>query len=250
MTSCLTAVEFTHVSGKPEDKIVHTFAGTFGATVIDDNALNAWHAALIQYYGTSHTGYGPLNKYISQLVSRAAGTHVLKSWILPPVPGTLGSPDLVTVSALAAGENSMPWPEEMAVVISRHASVVDIAEEGPEEDIPTPRRAQNYGAPATHTGRIRPAARRRGRTYFGPLNDGARDDFQGAAIPPIVSTKLSNELKAAELALAQTDGISLGVFSRRDWLVRPVVGGHIDNAFDVQRRRGHAPTLRNLWVLA
>lgn len=250
MAGVLTQIDLSHVSGKPEDKVVHTFAGTHPGTP-DTSELDSWAARIYAWYVAAHTGpKGPEN-FLSGLISRAPGSMVQKSYIIPVVRGLFGSPDHVVTTALPAAQGAMPWPEEMAVVVSRHALLTDVAEEGAQEQIPTPRRAIAMGAPATHLGTPRPAARRRGRMFFGPLNDGARDGAQGAAVPPIVSGALQLALVEAEKTLADSvGGIQLGVFSRRDWVVRECRGGFVDNAFDVQRRRGHRSTARSLWNAA
>lgn len=105
-----------------------------------------------------------------------------------------------------------------------------------------------------------PLARRRGRIYIGPVAASA-GEISGARTQPN-STFLSN-LGTAAAALAGITGPPTCVWSvfspttagPAPWsegvlanAFTPIVGGHIDNAWDTQRRRGQAATSRTLWV--
>jgi hypothetical protein len=96
-------------------------------------------------------------------------------------------------------------------------------------------------------------ARRRGRIYLGPLSTIALGDDSGTAgINPsrpdpefqLAATHYGHAL-AQEL---QTAGYVWCIRSTRpsENFVR-VVGGHVDNAWDTQRRRGVKPTARYIW---
>lgn len=90
-------------------------------------------------------------------------------------------------------------------------------------------------------------ARRRGRVYIGPL--GATVNSQGRV----------NSANVTQLKNAFTTFLNAStVAANRDWMVysrvqpvgqrtTPVIGGWVDNAFDIQRRRGLASSARTLW---
>jgi hypothetical protein len=91
------------------------------------------------------------------------------------------------------------------------------------------------------------AARRRGRVYIGPLSDNAREgggDPQVASAARIALAQDADDLLTASNASADW---SWGVYSRTDGILRPVVAGWVDDAFDVQRRRGLEPTTRSTY---
>jgi hypothetical protein len=91
--------------------------------------------------------------------------------------------------------------------------------------------------------------RRRGRVYLGPWGTTAADTTLGRPTPGICAA-----LGAAATAfLAASDAASTWswvVVSEATGTVSPVLitDGWVDNAWDIQRRRGIAPTLRNAWT--
>lgn len=100
-------------------------------------------------------------------------------------------------------------------------------------------------------------ASRRGRIFFGPVSTGVLD-VNGTTAK--VGASQVGTLETALTALAGTfasDGDDWfwcvysptidGQFSL-DLATVAITDGWIDNAFDVQRRRGHASTVREIWV--
>lgn len=99
------------------------------------------------------------------------------------------------------------------------------------------------------------AARRRGRIYLGPLDANIVDNLtQGAIIDSATEALVAG---AAETLrdVADTSDASWVVFSPTSYAAVPslatscfpVVGGHVDNAFDTIRSRGIDSTSRTLW---
>jgi hypothetical protein len=86
-------------------------------------------------------------------------------------------------------------------------------------------------------------ARRRGRIYFGPLNNTSFNDASG-----VMNATFCGILNAAGGALlAASDSASdwaWVVYSPTGETSYPVVGGWVDNAPDIQRRRGFKSTAR------
>jgi hypothetical protein len=89
----------------------------------------------------------------------------------------------------------------------------------------------------------------RGRIYFGPLNNGAKaEDSNGNPVP---SAQFLTDLKLACAGLYMNMGANdtpWSVWSRKDAVMRPVIGGWILNQFDVQRRRRFKGTAKTSWT--
>lgn len=105
--------------------------------------------------------------------------------------------------------------------------------------------ASIHAAPATGFS----AARLRGRIYLGAIGDGAVAAGASSAFPT-VAEGFRTDVNGAANALvgaAVAAGWNWVVYSRAGALAHNVVGGHCDDAFDTQRRRGQDPTIRNTW---
>lgn len=90
--------------------------------------------------------------------------------------------------------------------------------------------------------------RRKGRVYIGPLAAGSAT-IGSDGKPATGANLIVQTLKAAGSALRDaslaTADWSWCVYSEADDAAYPVVTGWVDNAFDIQRRRGLAPTTRS-----
>lgn len=88
-----------------------------------------------------------------------------------------------------------------------------------------------------------PQARRRGRIYLGPLAD-----ITNTSTSPVVATAKVNQLKDAGAALLLASNTATDwawvVYSVADNDTVTVGSGWVDNAFDIQRRRGLEATYR------
>lgn len=126
--------------------------------------------------------------------------------------------------------------------------------------VPLNESTQNYGATGTTSlpGEVAvclsyqaaplsgvPQARRRGRVYIGPLNNGMVGTT-GRPDNSIITTlrHCGRRLLAASNAAPSTDWV---VYSQLMGTAADVVGGWVDNAFDTQRRRGQSATTRSSW---
>lgn len=89
-----------------------------------------------------------------------------------------------------------------------------------------------------------PQARRRGRVYIGPI-DSALLDSTGMLTP----TAVNNVVAAFDTfwTAAASSAVVWSVYSRVDQDLYAISNGWVDNAPDVQRRRGTAATLRTTW---
>jgi|ERR1044071_5301509 hypothetical protein len=219
----LGRITIPYDSGLPEDVAVWdvAFAGESGAALED---LSTHLVNFVNVYGTTE----PLAFYLSDYVDRSSLAAKVDIYEIPAVEGPLGSPintEQFTVGPRAVGGAELPT--EVAACTSFHAELSGIPEE---------------------SGDTRPRARRRGRVYVGPLNT-----FAISNVPPVMlNGTFITDLIAATKGLADGAGADLwamSVFSRTDWLLRPVIGGYVDNAVDIQRRRGVEATSRTTWVI-
>jgi hypothetical protein len=124
-----------------------------------------------------------------------------------------------TTSVAFTPPDETPLPREVALCLSMHADLSSGVER----------------------------ARRRGRIYIGPCNinilPASHTDFHVSA------TAVNTLAQAAAALTTELDGhgIALEVWSETDGVGRAVQGGWVDNAYDIQRRRGNGPSARTLW---
>lgn len=211
----------------------------------EDDAKNVWHfesfgdfltasdmsdiaTALTAFYSgpIASLGIGP---YFSPSRSRAASACRID--IATVNPGVAGESD-DTVSpilqssnfTLPAAGNAQGMPEQVAVALSLEASLTGVVEEIPGPDP-----------------RVRPASRRRGRIYIGPVHIGLADS-ETTTNRCRVSAATRNQVLAAANALNDslllTPEARTVVYSRAGAIAYPVVNFAVDDRFDVVRRRG------------
>lgn len=93
-----------------------------------------------------------------------------------------------------------------------------------------------------------PAARTRGRIYVGPLTLNAMTS--GSNLVQASPNNAFRDLLLAAGSQLQSDLNGIGyqwcVWSPTDAILHTIVQVSVDNAWDVQRRRGHAPSLRSV----
>lgn len=91
-------------------------------------------------------------------------------------------------------------------------------------------------------------ATRRGRVFLGPLNLGALNALTGRLVDADrVAIATAFQTFAQKQDEAGFSGWQWMVYSRKNDAMSRVVMGHVDNAFDTQRRRGVESTLRSVW---
>ena len=205
-------------SGFAEDRVVNTFH-FHGPGAFDFGDIAGAINAVAEFYNSEvgvPTNQGrSLAEWLSPWVSRDAE---LRGYNLedgrPRVP-------VIQPLTLNAAGSSTGLPEEVCLVASM------------------------TGAPPV-------TRRRRGRLFFGPLVAMANHE-NTATTNSSPQDGLREDLAIACKRLADTTLTDL------DWCIRsihpaenfvPIVGGHVDNAFDTQRRRGPDATIRTSWVAA
>lgn len=232
----------TALTGLAEDNCVNTlyFNGPVQPptpTPPTAGQIDSIAARLTAFYNDMQLSGSAIASFIGEQMSRVANANSFDFYWTDGVepPATWGSPIAVRSWTLGPVSPGTPFPSEVATVLSFHADLTDVPE---TQANPTP-------PPAT----IRPAARRRGRIFLGPLQN-----FAGAENSTtheiMVNTNWNDTLVQAAAALKfQND-------ATWEWVVTsnalggnlPVEGGYVDNAFDTQRRRGQAPTARSVWI--
>lgn len=226
MGSIFAEVVFAPTSGVPEDNVVNTFTFQTAAVGSPTSADYDDIAVFLQsFYNNAQTSGSTVANLLGTQLSRAANGVTIKQYDLDGhlLGDAHGSPRRVSTFTLGAsqgGETNMP--SEVAICLSYHALLTDFQQE---------------------LGNTRPAARRRGRLYLGPLCTLART--QDATTGDVkVSSVARSTLTQAATALLASPTVSWSQWSRKQAAVSDVTGGFVDDAFDTQRRRGRNASLR------
>lgn len=222
-----------HRSGLPEDIVEMTVNVRFP----DEPSLLDRASAVDKYIQFFQFGSGAVSQapdeYLSDALSRTANAAQILGYETTDLTGEtpFGSPTASSSFTLGAALVGQELPEEVCACISYNADLTNVPV---SESNPSP-------PPAI----IRPQQRRRGRLYFGPLVAQAGGDTNNVYRPTtafMTDIGLSFAFLADEIASATTG--ELAVWSRADADLYPVVGGYVDNAWDIQRRRGPDPSTR------
>lgn len=203
-------------SGLPEDRFINTFH--FHSPVPDVPALAAEECRqrVIDFYSANSGTLGIFGRYLSNYISR---TYQVVSYSLLLPPGErIPTAETATLPAPLVDEG---LPEELAVCLTIRG------------DLPW-------------------TARRRGRIYLGPfVNSPSVMDPASTNAPARVESGVANNITSCILEKASLLSISTAA---TPWCIRSTVpvenfvqvtSGYVDDAFDIQRRRGPDPTLRN-----
>lgn len=90
--------------------------------------------------------------------------------------------------------------------------------------------------------------RKRGRVFIGPLSTAILGSTGAGASDVLIDSSFVNTLKQAALNLLNTsENIEWTQYSRVANVMSAVTAGWVDNAFDIQRRRGAPGTIRETW---
>lgn len=234
----LCRIEMASDSGLGEDRFTNSFVFE-GLTSVDVASAAQIAIWADQFWNASPPGgLTPLAQYLSPEVSNAPGGMVVKIYDITGrlAGGALVGSPIYTTSFQVGAASGAPagLPAEVAVCLTlegfgRAAAAVETADgpdPGPERD--------------------RPRQRRTGRVFLGPLNTLVLSTVDGQTRPAsnIRDTSrlaLKNFAEGVQLAVV---GARMGVWSRRNAAVYPLVACSVDNAFDTVRSRGPASTLR------
>ncbi len=211
----LVQVALDRDSMLPEDCACNTFHFDTGAAAITPLlGLEACGRCLDFYTVTPGGTTGAPRSFLSKYMT---GGGIAKAYAVGGAPPNL---PIASIPLSPGGTGTTGLPSEVAITVSYHAALVS-------------------GAPVN---------RRKGRIYFGPCSE--QCSVQPATGSDArVGDFVSDSLRGASIALSQANTTTLkwAVYSRVDLVAREITGGHVDNSFDTQRRRGAAPTTRNTW---
>jgi hypothetical protein len=167
-----------------------------------------------------------LQTRLGDVLSISADKVEVRFYDVPAAPGALGAP-IATRTGHLTGVGGSSLPEEVAAVLSFRGIYGSLVE---------------FGAGAT-----RPRARVRNRIYLGPLAVSAKDQDTTTKRTFVHQDLIDIATGSARDRLftdAAADGWTWSVFSRTNWQDFSVAFVSMDNAFDIQRRRGPDPTAR------
>jgi len=179
------------------------------------------------------TFYNAIAGRVGEQVSRTANAIESAAYDLDmaDIHHAFGSPVTLLMWTLGASTATGPLPNEMAAVISFRA---------------------DYGTDPEHGGTTRPRADDRGRIYIGPLD---RSASQVVTLPSgqkyaVLEATFVSDMSTAISALksaASGHGFDLGVWSRKNAVMKDAIFKSVDQSFDVQRRREVEPPGIHTW---
>jgi hypothetical protein len=200
-----------------EDRFVNTIY-VHSAVVADTAAFTALTTAYRNFWQAAHApSVIPLSDFMSS-TAHGAGSVVKIYDMADPTPRPVKHDQVFTLAGSALG--TWQLPAEVAVCLSFKAAPV--AGVNPQS--------------------------LRGRIYLGPLADyalnQAGDDAHSRPRPSLITAMLDAAV-ALKTQLADAGGQWV-IASRKRQEYHEVVEVSVDNAWDTQRRRGHAPTVRTV----
>lgn len=223
-----------------EDKVTNSFA-VLGAPDLLSATLTGVKTSIVDFYnGVASGALNAMADFLSPSLDASANGARIQIYDLTGHEGgagVMGAPVHDSTWTLVPGV-TVGYPSEVAFAITLEADAisqnVEIADGADADNLPD-----------------RPRQRHTGRIYWGPLSSNTGTVADGAIRPA------SNIRDTARLAIDNLDedlfvnagGARLGVWSRKDGVVRRVTHVSVDNAFDTQRRRGNKPTLRQRTAL-
>jgi hypothetical protein len=244
MPPILAVVTIPHTSGFPEDSVQNTWA--VAAPAVDFNLpvqSDPIFGAIADFYRQPPPNMGnSVGGFLSAGLSRAAMACSIKAYDLT---GKLngaphGSPVGEFKFTLPAALGGSPLPEEVALALTlRAAGWTERAVEAPD-------------GPDEGSAGDRPKSRQSGRVFVGPFQSFGAEIVNGRSRPTAeLRSNLTWGAETMRRALALQNA-RLAVWSRKEATFHPM---HIegapsqgsfscDNAWDTQRRRGAAPTIR------
>jgi len=244
----LVLAQIPSLSGIPRDLVENSFVGRSASLTPAALALTM-RAALTSFYnvGVGGATHAPA-QYIGPSRDRGANKCTFKSYDVTdhldgsphgsPIPG---SDATWTLGATTNVDGELP--SQVCVDLSYTADIADFPEFGSLGSVPSDERAIDEGAPATHTGRLRPRSRHRGHISIGPLfSSSAASSGPGGASIPIAIMRHDITVNAA--ALRDDPSFDWVVWSRRNAAVDNVIAGYCDDRWDTIRKRLPRATTR------
>lgn len=205
MTHWLTQISLDRSTHVPADRIVNTLH--WDVTVTDELTQSESLASILE------TFYSTISPVLSDLVSPDDGNTIKFFDMSDPEPRVpFRDREFVITDDFGTGR----LPAECCICISFHGDPVSGAN----------------------------MKRRRGRIFIGPISPDAVNVEGGDVRVDLTERTLLAESFEEMVGAAALVGAELCVFSRADSALYGVVGGWVDNAVDIQRRRGSTATAR------
>lgn len=245
MADYLVTATLKATSNLPEDDVTNNFALHSDAAVDWDNAPDGELQRVAEFYTDLSSNGSSISSMLSSALSRTASACTLdvyditgKLLNVQQADGSLrppphGSPIFSMPFSLGAEAPGAPqWPTEVAIVATLRAQLWDQVQiEAPDDA--DPGNAVN-----------RPRQRRSGRLYVGPVNGQMSTTVSGERrVHPDGITIILDACTHLKTRLLEV-GIKWCVWSRMDGVLREITRAEVDNAFDIQRSRGRAATVR------
>lgn len=226
----LVTVTIPSLTNLPADSVTNQWA--IATTELPSAAeMDSIQAAIRDFYTVVDAGSArTVGQYLSQQMSRVANACQIKVYdITGHEAGTPhGSPIDASSFTLPAVVGGSAMPSEVACVLrleaeGRATALVE-AVDGADADLAVDR----------------PRQRRTGRVFIGPLTTSAVFVVTNVprVDPSLIETLNGRAVSTHDTIKALSPDIRLGVWSRKDAIVRPLESVAVDNAFDTQRRRG------------
>lgn len=209
-----------HLDGLPKDQMVNTFAFLTPTTPATPAELSHIHALISEFYNNGTT---PIAGFIGEQISRSTPVQTKLYDLTGHLNGTAhGSPISLGSFTLGASSVGTELPSELCICGSFRAAYASDVEFAPS---------------------ARPRARDRGRVYLGPLTTSCMS-YDSTVGRTFVSSSARNAIVAAMVTLRDDATSAWAVWSRKNAVLEPVVAVWVDDAFDIQRRRGEAAGTR------
>lgn len=224
MGDVLAEVVLPGKTGLLADACVNTFSFITAATPPSAGNMDAISGALANFYNTVPAGHNAIAGFINESILRTANGVTVKFYDLAAhLDGSPhGSPIGIrtfTLGAMVPG--AVAAPREIAAALSFHA---------------------DFGAAVEFAPGSRPRSSFRGRVYIGPLTQSV---WQTEGTTGRVNfTQTFRETLVTQAAALRDAGIGWSVWSRRLGQLRDVLVVSVDDAIDVQRRRGEKALIR------
>ena len=200
-------------------------------------SMQAWWTDLLDHnYGTA-----AVVGYIGQCLDFTAATLAIYD-LTGHLDGSPHGSPVDSASGFLSGPDSPQNTDgnQLAIVVGFQDSAYDatptVTGSG---EVPTPEQAQDYGAPATHTGELKGKARHSGRLYIGPVainavaTDGNHNPVLGAPCLADFSAAFGAHMPSG----ADSHGLHWSIWSRRDAVLRHVAQGWVDHCIKTRRSR-------------
>jgi hypothetical protein len=207
-------------SGLAEDVVVNSFIfrNTNQAGSTTSSAEERAAEAVRDFFAVAAVAEGPLaggrTEPPMQLMSQTINSWTQKVYDLGDPPGGRAPVVFDRTAEMTTRSTGTKYPTEIAIVVSLQTPII--------------------------------GRRGKGRIYLGPWSSTVADDTTGAAtVAEAVRKRLA--ANAAKLALGNGKDMEWAVWSTTRAKMARVVGGWVDNDFDVQRRRGVSSSHRTKW---